>query len=378
MERRTGPLETMDVNPDFWRGKSVFLTGHTGFKGGWLALWLRLLGARVSGYALSPPTTPSLFDVAGVQKTMVASTIADIRDADALRDALNRSEAEIVFHLAAQPLVRLSYAAPVDTYAINVMGTVHLLDALRTLPSLRAAVLITSDKCYENREWPWGYRENEAMGGHDPYASSKGCAELIVSAYRRSFFSNGLAGIASARAGNVIGGGDWAADRLIPDLVRSFTAGRPITLRHPEAIRPWQHVLEPLAGYLLLAERLAEIGSIGINDRGEGGYAGGWNFGPADRDARTVRDVVDTACIHWGCGASWHTEPAATTPPQVHEARLLKLDSTLARERLGWKTRLDLPQALGWTLDWYRAQHAGDDMYACTMAQIERYQELSA
>lgn len=367
----------MVLDPNFWRGKSVFLTGHTGFKGGWLTLWLHAMGARVSGYSLAPPTQPALFETGRVQEATRASTLADIRDLGSLRDALLRSEAEIVFHLAAQPLVRASYAAPVDTYAVNVMGTVHLLEAMRDLPSLRAAVMITTDKCYENREWPWGYRENEAMGGHDPYASSKGCAELVVAAYRRSFYAGGTAGIASARAGNVIGGGDWASDRLVPDLIRAFARGQAVTLRNPDAVRPWQHVLEPLAGYLLLAERLTGSGSAEMDDRGDGGYAGGWNFGPSERDARTVIDVVSAAAAQWGQGAAWNIDTSAENR-QVHEARLLKLDSTLARERLGWKPRLDLPQALAWTLGWYRAHHAGEDMHAYSMAQIERYQELSA
>lgn len=365
MERQPGAVEGMAINPDFWRGKSVFLTGHTGFKGGWLALWLNRMGARVTGYALSPPTTPSLFETAGIADALAGSTIADIRDPERLCAALAEAQAEIVFHLAAQPLVRASYEDPIGTYAVNVMGTVHLLEGIRRCPSVRAAVMVTSDKCYENREWWWGYRENEPMGGFDPYSSSKGCAELVSAAYRRSFFADGRVALASARAGNVIGGGDWAADRLLPDLVRAFGQGQPLTLRNPGAIRPWQHVLEPLAGYLLLAERLV----------GEGeSYAGGWNFGPRDEDARTVREVVSEAARLWGEGALWQVDADATAQP--HEARTLKLDCSLARGRLGWAPRLDLDVALAWALDWYRTQRAGGDMRAFCEAQIDRYQDL--
>lgn len=375
MERQPGAVEGMAINPDFWRGKSVFLTGHTGFKGGWLALWLKRMGARVTGYALPPPTTPSLFGTAGIADALARSTIADIRDPERLNAALAEAQAEIVFHLAAQPLVRAAYEDPIGTYAVNVMGTVHLLEAIRRCPTVRAAVMVTSDKCYENREWWWGYRENEPMGGHDPYSSSKGCAELVSAAYRRSFFADGRVALASARAGNVIGGGDWAADRLLPDLVRAFGQGQPLTLRNPGAVRPWQHVLEPLAGYLLLAERL--LGAGAGEEEGDGeSYAGGWNFGPRDEDARSVLEVVSAAARLWGEGALWQVQENAAAEP--HEARTLKLDCSLARGRLGWAPRLGLDAALAWTLDWYRAQRAGEDMRACCAAQIDRYQGLKS
>ena len=276
------------IDADFWRGRRVFLTGHTGFKGGWLALWLQRLGADVTGYALDPPTTPSLFAVARVGAGM-RSIINDIRDAETLAQAMREAQPEIVIHMAAQPLVRYSYQAPVETYATNVMGTVHLLEAVRQTDSVRAVVNVTSDKCYENREWVWGYRENEPMGGYDPYSNSKGCAELVTAAYRNSYFNpaqysqHGVA-LASARAGNVIGGGDWAEDRLIPDILRAIAAGEAVNIRSPHAIRPWQHVLEPLSGYLLLAQRLIEDGPA---------HAEGWNFGPSEEDARPVQWIVE-------------------------------------------------------------------------------------
>jgi len=254
-------MEDVEVNSDFWRGKRIFLTGHTGFKGGWLSLWLQSMGAEVHGYALNPPTVTNLFGVADVSKRMASSVIADIRDASQLTEAMQRAKPEIVFHLAAQPLVRYSFAQPVETYAVNVMGTVHLLEAVRVTSGVKAVVNVTTDKCYENREWVWGYRESEAMGGFDPYSSSKGCAELVTSAYRQSFLASAGIALASARAGNVIGGGDWAADRLIPDFLRAMDAGEILKIRSPQATRPWQHVLEPLSGYLMLAERLYTDGA---------------------------------------------------------------------------------------------------------------------
>jgi CDP-glucose 4,6-dehydratase len=352
------------MNLDFWQGKRVFVTGHTGFKGGWLSLWLQQMGARVTGYALAPSTQPNLFDVAHVGGGM-HSIIADVRDFNTLRAALHDAQPDIVFHLAAQPLVRYSYANPRETYETNVMGTVNLLDALRTVACVRAAVIVTSDKCYENREWEWGYRENEPMGGHDPYSNSKGCAELVTAAMRDSYFgAHGKRSVplslASARAGNVIGGGDWSEDRLIPDIVRSIAAGRPVQIRNPHAIRPWQHVLEPLSGYLLLAERL----------HGEGAaYASAWNFGPSDDDAQTVEWIVDRLVSRWGQSARWERDGGE----HPHEATYLKLDSSKARMHLGWRPRLHLDETLSWLLDWYKAHREGLNMQTYTNDQIRRF-----
>ncbi len=352
------------VNAAFWRGRRVLVTGHTGFKGGWLCLWLKSLGAEVSGYALAPPTTPSLCEVAGVESGMRA-THADIRDLGALRRAVEDTGAEIILHLAAQALVRRSYADPVDTYSANVMGTVHVLEAARHAPTVRAVVVVTSDKCYENREWVWGYRENEPMGGHDPYSNSKGCAELVTAAYRQSFLAAAGRQVASARAGNVIGGGDWAEDRLVPDIIRAVQRGDAVSIRSPGAIRPWQHVLEPLSGYLLLAQRLCESGAD---------VANGWNFGPADSDARPVQDVVSRITDLWGDGARWVLD----ANPHPHEAHYLKLDCSRARQLLGWCPRLTLGDALQWTVEWYRAYGAGADMNAFCLDQIARYQSLES
>ena len=299
MANRQGTVEGLEVSDNFWRGKRVFMTGHTGFKGSWLSLWLQSMGAQVVGYALAPPTNPSLFEVAEVGKGMT-SIIGDIRDLEKLRAVFTEHKPDIVIHMAAQPLVRYSYIEPVETYATNVMGTVNLLEAVRSTPSVKAVVNITSDKCYENREWVWGYRENEAMGGYDPYSSSKGCAELVASAYRNSYFhpdkyqQHGVA-IASARAGNVIGGGDWAGDRLIPDILRAIVLGEPVHIRSPHAIRPWQHVLEPLSGYLQLAQKLYTDGTA---------YAEGWNFGPNEEDAKPVQWIVEKLTESWGEGSS--------------------------------------------------------------------------
>lgn len=350
------------MNHEFWRGKRVFLTGHTGFKGGWLALWLQAMGAEVHGYALNPPTSPNLFSVASVGKGMASSVIADIRDMDALRGAMQAADPEIVFHLAAQPLVRHSYVEPVETYAVNVMGTVHLLEAVRATPGVRTVVNVTTDKCYENREWEWGYRENEAMGGYDPYSSSKGCAELVTAAYRRSFLASAGIALASARAGNVIGGGDWAEDRLIPDFLRALDAGAMLNIRSPLATRPWQHVLEPLSGYLMLAERLHSEG---------GQFAEGWNFGPNDEDARPVRWIVERLAEMRG-DVKWQCDEAV----QPHEANYLKLDSSKAKSRLGWQPRWRLQAALGMTLEWHQAWRAGSDMRSVTLAQIAAYQAM--
>jgi CDP-glucose 4,6-dehydratase len=369
MADRQGALESVGMTPEFWRGKRVFMTGHTGFKGSWMALWLQALGAQVTGFALAPPTTPSLFDEARVGEGMT-SIVGDIRDLPALQAALSACNPEIVFHMAAQPLVRLSYAEPVDTYSTNVMGTVHLLEAVRRTPGIKAVVNITTDKCYENREWVWAYRENEAMGGYDPYSSSKGCAELVTAAYRSSFFNadryaeHGVA-LATVRAGNVIGGGDWAADRLLPDILAAFERGTQARIRNPNSIRPWQHVLEPLGAYLALAERLYQDGVS---------YAEGWNFGPNEADARTVGWIVEKMAELWGAGAAWQTD----TGEHPHEAHYLKLDISKARHRLGWQPRLRLEQALALIVDWSRQRAAGTDIRSLTLGQISAYQTLQS
>lgn len=358
-------MEEMAVNAGFWRDKRVFLTGHTGFKGGWLALWLHSLGARVFGYSLPPATNPSLFEVARVGSA-IAHRAGDIRELDSLRRSLNEARPHVVLHLAAQSLVRQSYLDPVETYATNVMGTVNVLEAVRREPSIRAVLVVTSDKCYENREQEAGYRESDPMGGRDPYSSSKGCAELVTAAYRASFLqvSKGrTVAVASARAGNVIGGGDWSTDRLIPDVYRAVEGKQPVRIRNPNAVRPWQHVLEPLAGYLQLVERLHESGSA---------YAEGWNFGPDDKDATPVAEVLDRMALQWGAGLRWEVD-AGNHP---HEAKLLRLDSTKARSKLGWKPRLSLDDALDWTVEWYKASLQGNDMQAFTQSQIERYMKL--
>ncbi|MEI2783624.1 MAG: CDP-glucose 4,6-dehydratase [Candidatus Competibacter sp.] len=356
-------MESLGLTPAFWAGRRVLVTGHTGFKGGWLCLWLQHLGAEVTGYALEPPTQPNLFEAARVGEGM-RSVLGDIRDFDAFWSAVREYQPEIIFHLAAQPLVLPAYRQPLETYAINVLGTVHLLEAVRRTAGVRAVVNVTSDKCYENREWVAGYREDEPMGGYDPYSSSKGCAELVTAAYRRSFFNRasdraGVA-LASARAGNVIGGGDWAEDRLIPDAIRSFRAGRPVTLRRPDAVRPWQHVLEPLSGYLRLAERLWRDGAA---------YAEGWNFGPLDEDAHPVDWLVERLTVLWGEGASWIRDET----PHPHEARYLKLNCAKAAAKLDWRPRWSLDRALAETVAWYRAAYAKADMRAFTLAQIARY-----
>ena len=352
------------MNRSFWRGRRVLVTGHTGFKGGWLSLWLAEMGAEVYGYALAPPTDPNFFTATGLGERLAASTIADIRDTAALDAAMTTTRPDIVFHLAAQPIVRRSYTEPVETYSVNVMGLIGLLEAVRGTPGVRAVVNVTSDKCYENREWLWPYRENEALGGFDPYSSSKACAELVTAAWRRSFLDAAGVQLASARAGNVIGGGDWAADRLLPDFLRALDAGRPLVVRSPGATRPWQHVLEPLAGYLLLAEGLVTEGRP---------FAEAWNFGPDEADMRTVQWIVETLCAGVP-GATWRLD----TAPQPHEAHSLRLDSAKARCRLGWQPRWKLGRALAATLAWHQAWTGGTDMAAFSLGQIRDYEATTA
>ena len=352
------------MNAEFWARRSVFITGHTGFKGAWLSLLLQHLGARVTGYALAPPTDPSLFARADVA-TGIHDLRGDVRDGAALAAALRQAQPEIVLHLAAQSLVLASYEAPVETYATNVMGTVHLLEAIRQTPGVRAAVVVTSDKCYENREWERAYREDDALGGHDPYSSSKGCAELVTAAYRRSFFGaqrENTTAIASARAGNVIGGGDWARDRLVPDLMRAFAETRPAAIRNPLATRPWQHVLEPLRGYLSLAEQLW---------KGQPAAATAWNFGPLAADVRSVASIADAAAHHWGGGARWLSDRSV----HPHEARSLELDISKARADLGWEPVLTVDDAIEWTVRWHKGLRDGEPARALTLRDIAEYAE---
>jgi CDP-glucose 4,6-dehydratase len=347
------------VDPAFWHGRRVLLTGHTGFKGSWLALWLQSLGAEVTGFSNGLPTQPSLYELARVEEGM-ESVEGDVRDAEAIAGALAGCEPEVVFHMAAQPLVRRSFAEPRATYETNVMGTVNVLEAVRGSEGVRAVVNVTSDKCYENHEWDWGYRENEPMGGHDPYSSSKGAAELVTSAYRRSFFSDSDGPrLASARAGNVIGGGDWGEDRLVPDVMRAALAGEEVRIRNPNSIRPWQHVVNPLSGYLALAEAIWNS-----PERAEG-----WNFGPADEEARPVGWLIERLAEIWPERIRWTVDDG----PHPHEAHYLKLDSSLARARLGWRPPVPLDTALAETAAWYRELEAGADMRALTLAQLERF-----
>jgi len=350
------------MKPDFWRGKRVFLTGHTGFKGGWLSLWLEAMGAEVHGYALNPPTKTNLFTEAEVADGMASSVIADIRDAGTLQKAMQNAQPEIVFHLAAQPLVRYSYINPVETYATNVMGTVNTLESVRSVKSIRATVIVTTDKCYENKNLEKGYQENDPMGGHDPYSNSKGCAELVTSAYRNSFFSsqNTSNAIASARAGNVIGGGDWSEDRLIPDAIRAFEINEPLMIRYPSAVRPWQHVLEPLSGYLVLAEALYKGGID---------YASAWNFGPRDRDARSVQEVIELLISNWGSSAAWKKDGL----DQPLEANLLKLDCSKSMQLLGWSPKWGLEVAIEKIIEWQNAYKNNLDMGKVSLDQINQY-----
>jgi len=356
---------------NIYQGKKVLVTGHTGFKGSWLSLWLAQMGAEVFGYALEPPSEPSLFDEARVQSMLSGHEIGDVRDSDHLSAYMEEVRPEIVFHLAAQPLVRRSYIEPAETYATNVMGTVNLLEAVRHTDSVRVCQVITSDKCYENHEWVYAYRENDPMGGYDPYSNSKGCVELVVAAYLKSFFNPEKIGkhgmsLSSVRAGNVIGGGDWAEDRIVPDCFRSLERNETIIVRNPHAIRPWQHVLEPLSGYLWLAAK---------QHLEPGQYEAGWNFGPGGVGNVSVADITTMLVKAWGSG-SWSCEHANTE--KVHEARFLKLDITKARDLLEWYPVNSVSDAIGVTVAWYHARAEGAELQAVTLAQISAYCESAA
>jgi CDP-glucose 4,6-dehydratase len=350
------------VDPTFWRGKKVFITGHTGFKGSWLSLWLQDMGAIVKGYALDPITTPNLFTQANVAQNM-DSEIGDITDLNHITESMMAFSPEVLIHMAAQPLVRLSYQEPVLTYATNVMGTVNVLEAARKCTNLKAIVSVTTDKCYENKEWAWGYRENEPMGGHDPYSSSKGCAELVTAAYRKSFFNeNRTTFLASARAGNVIGGGDWAEDRLIPDILRAFENNEPVIVRNPLSTRPWQHVLEPLSGYLVLAQHLFEYGSS---------FAEGWNFGPRDEDCKPVSWILDKMVENWGNGARWVLDKNNNP----HEAGYLKLDCSKAALQLNWYPKWNLEDTLKSIIKWHQNYIAQENIQEQCLLEIALYQK---
>lgn len=353
--------KTKIVDPSFWVGKKVFLTGHTGFKGSWLSLWLHLLGAEVTGYALEAPTTHSLFELGKIETFMKKSIYGDVSDLELLTQSMVQAEPDIVIHMAAQPLVRASYVKPVDTFQTNVMGTVHVLEATRSCSSVRAILNVTTDKCYENQEWSWGYREIDHLGGYDPYSSSKACSELITSAYRRSFLEGSNIRVATARAGNVIGGGDWAEDRLIPDLIRSLTNEKKIHIRHPGAMRPWQHVLEPLSGYLVLCQSLYH---------NEEDYSGAWNFGPLDSDVRSVEWIVQKMLNKW---SGHHPGYEIDSQKHVHEATMLKLDCSKAHTQLGWYPQWRLEKALDLTIQWVHDFKAGRDVKEICIQQINEY-----
>lgn len=353
---------SMSSLPAAFAGRSVFVTGHTGFKGSWLSLWLARLGAQVTGYALPPCSTPSMFELARVEKSLARHQVADIRDPSALNAAMQAARPEVVFHLAAQPLVRRSYREPAETWSTNVMGTVHLLEAVRTCPSVKAVVVVTTDKCYENREWLWGYRECDPLGGNDPYSASKAGAELVVQSYRKSFFSSGGPLLASARAGNVIGGGDWSEDRLIPDAARAVASCQPLCIRNPAATRPWQHVLESLHGYLLLASRLLA---------GEAAFADAFNFGPDAADNLTVAEVLTRLQEHWP-ELAWQMDRQAGSAP--HEAGFLYLDSSKARRQLGWQPTWELTTGLSKTAAWYRTvERTPVEARAITEQQLDEF-----
>ncbi|MGP7817099.1 CDP-glucose 4,6-dehydratase [Niallia sp. 01092] len=356
------------MNVDFWKDKKVLITGNTGFKGSWLSLWLHSLGAKVTGYSLHPPTSPSLFELCEINK-LVPTTFADIRDKKKVEETVFADKPDIIIHMAAQPLVRASYLNPVETYETNVMGTVNLLEAVRSAVNrgikIKAVVNVTTDKCYENKEWHWAYRENETLGGYDPYSNSKACSELVTDAYRNSFFNSGNyeshgVAIGTARAGNVIGGGDWAEDRLIPDCVRTLLNGEKILIRNPHAIRPWQHVLDPLSGYLTLAEKLYKDGPM---------YAEGWNFGPDDNDGKQVEWIVKTICKKWGTDANYEVEKGE----HPHEAHFLRLDCSKAKKQLGWLPKWDAGHALEKVVEWTEAYKKNQDLSAVCLKQIKEY-----
>ncbi len=351
-------MESLVINPHFWQGKSVLITGHTGFKGSWLSLWLSRLGSKVTGYALAPNTEPSMYQTLELE-TLIDSVTADVSDLSRLSGVMQQTQPDVVFHLAAQSLVKPSYLDPVGTYQTNVMGTVNVLEAVRHCHSVKAVVVVTSDKCYENHEWLWPYRENDRLGGHDPYSNSKGCAELVTDAYRNSFFTDNKVAIATARAGNVIGGGDWSEYRLIPDMIKANQAGQPLEIRHPQAIRPWQHVLEPLSGYLLLAQQLTERGTE---------VAEAWNFGPDMDDMKPVHYLVESAQQRWS-PFDWSTPPQS----EHHEASILMLDCSKAKQRLSWQPVWGIDETLSLTFDWYDAFYSGKLMREFSLQQIEQF-----
>lgn len=363
MEFGRSSLEGLVIVKAFWRGKRVFITGHTGFKGSWLSLWLQSLGAEVCGYSLHFPSNPSLFEEAAIKDGMVCIE-GDILDFSKLQRSLLEYKPDILIHMAAQSLVRLSYQSPIETLSTNIIGTANVLEAARYVDNTRVVINVTSDKCYENREWAWGYRENEPMGGYDPYSCSKGCAELVIASYRRAFYSlEHAAKVASVRAGNVIGGGDWAVDRIVPDAIRAIIQDEPVIIRNPRAIRPWQHVLEPLAGYLLLAEKLWSKGET---------YAEGWNFGPDDSHAWRVQDLVEALCRLWGQNARWVT----SLGNELHEANYLKLDSSKATHHLKWRRVISMTDTLKMTVDWYHRYYTGSDPKELALKQIREYENV--
>lgn len=350
------------IDTSFWKGKRVFVTGHTGFKGGWLCLWLEMMGSEVMGFSLSPVTKINLFDEANVAEG-IRSITGDVRDKDSLFNAVSQFKPEIVIHMAAQPLVRRSYEYPRETFETNVMGTVNVLEAVKKIEGVKVVINVTTDKCYENNEWIWGYRETEPLGGHDPYSSSKACSELVTSAYRRSFFYDSPVAIATARAGNVIGGGDWSDDRLVPDILGSFELDRSAYIRNPHAIRPWQHVLEPLSGYLMLAEKLFNYG-----DR----YEGAWNFGPGDSDVKSVEWIVRKIADEWGLGSSWSKDSSE----QPHEASSLKLDISKAKTVLGWSPLWSLDQSIKNIVHWHKSWLNNSSARQLCLEQINQYMTI--